>query len=521
MGAYNCLIHFYKSSEMLLRSQRTIDPLLTDIRNQKDTMEKGSEADNSVGNSVVDKLSDLETSADGINRSEEMENDSIVLVKEKERRWLPRRKATLQHATDESDDSEDESERAKRKRAFRAFKEAKSSSKTKTNSRIKGRPKDDKTDESDDEILETNNKPKRNLDFIDENPDEVTSSDDSGPSFPRKRKITSKPKRIISDTDEGSEDQDDGEEKVEDEESNDSFIDDGIGDSDVNERMESNVSDEWADMLENLKRRGTKFDELNSQYEEAVEARQLGGYDLSDDEERENKYPPRLLVNLREAVEAASLDDDVDVPSEIEDNNKLIQRWEMYNVDETRDKDGECVCGRTGLRWLFFMRVKGYESWPFHTRIVGSECIRWFCRGNPKSAMVAFARFLKEGNVATYHLQLDTKCLKFTLGGNILPPFFRQHKEFHKSEYNLPIEIDEDGVVDIIVKPGTSGRVKDEAGKVLLKGGKYHLWLRPVMRPCKNRKQLPIIDFVLVKAQDLKDMNEKIGKEQTGKDFLK
>merc|ERR1719370_639904 len=78
-----------------------------------------------------------------------------------------------------------------------------------------------------------------------------------------------------------------------------------------------------------------------------------------------------------------------------EDNNKLIQRWEMYNVDESTDKDGECVCGRTGLRWLFFMKMKGFESWPFHTRIVGSECIRWFCRGNPRSAMVAFARFLK------------------------------------------------------------------------------------------------------------------------------
>jgi len=507
------LIHFYKSSEMLLRSKRTIVPSQKGVKDKKVPEEKETEADSSVGNNVVDKLSDLETSADGTNRSEDRENDSIVLVKEKERRWLPRRKARLPHTTDESDDSEDESERAKRKRAFKAFKEAKSSSKT--SSRIKARPEDDKTDESDDETLKTN-KSKRNLDFITEKPDEVTSSDDSGPSFPRKRKIAAKPNRIVSDTEEGSEDQD------EDEESNDSFIDDGIGDSDINESMESNVSDEWADMLENLKRHGTKFDELNSQYEEAVEARQLGGYDLSDDEERENKYPPRLLVNLREAVEAASLDDAVDVPSEIkEDNNKLIQRWEMYNVDETRDKDGECVCGRTGLRWLFFMRVKGFESWPFHTRIVGSECIRWFCRGNPKSAMVAFARFLKEGNVATYQLQLNTKCLKFTLGGNILPPFFRQHREFHKSEYNLPIEIDEDGVVNIIVKPGTSGRVKDEAGKVLLKGGKYHLWLRPVMRPCKNPRLLPIIDFVLVKVQDLKDMKETVGKEQTGKDFLK
>ena len=111
------------------------------------------------------------------------------------------------------------------------------------------------------------------------------------------------------------------------------------------------------------------------------------------------------------------------------------------------------------------MRVKGFESWPFHTRIVGSECIRWFCRGNPKSVLVAFSRFLKEGCVATYQQQLDTKCLRFTLGGSILPPFFRVNQEYHKTEFKLPVEVQQDtGAVDLIVKPGTGGRVKDQAG---------------------------------------------------------
>jgi len=523
------LIHFYKSSVMLLRSQRNLLPTQSRGRDimedQKATEDKNNESGNNDVNIVDGINSDHGNSSEVCSNDDQEESDggSTILDTKKEKRLLPRRRARLPHATDESEDSEDDSEKAKRKRALRAFKEAKSS--TKKKGRIKGRPQEDITDESEDEevIKKTSNKSKRTLEFITEQPEDGNSSDDSGPTFPRKRKmIIAFRNGIIRDSDEDSDSDSPDEENGEDGESSDSFIDDDENDSNMIETQEDNDNDEWVDMLENLKRRGAKFDELNSQYEESIESRQLGGYDLSDDEERENKYPPRLLEDLRGAVEAACLDDKVEVPPELkEDNNKLIQRWEMYNVDESTDKDGECVCGQTGLRWLFFMRMKGFESWPFHTRIVGSECIRWFCRGNPRSAMVAFARFLKEGSVATYQHQLDTKCLRFTLGGNILPPFFRENKEYHQSEYQLPVEIHDDGAVDIIVKPGTRARVKDEAGKVLEKGHKYQVWLRPVIRPCKDTKQLPILDFVLVKVQDLKDMKEAGSKEKSGKDFLK
>lgn len=461
--------------------------------------------------------------SDDENISEEHESDGDSRgeeVSDQEKRSLPVRKTRLLHDTDESEDSDDDSERAKRKRAFRVFKEAKGSSSKKT-SRIKGRPRDDNTEETDEDEVKTAEvqKSKRQLEFVTEeqNKDHRSSSDDSGPSFPRKRKAMVKSNGIISDSDEESCDDEEGcdERSI----GGDSFIDDG--DSNIEDSEEDKVNDEWADMLENLKRRGNKFDELNSQYEESVESRQLGGYDLSDDEERENKYPPRLLVDLRAAVEAACKDDDVEVPDELkEDNNKLIQRWEMYDVAESREKEGECVCGRTGLRWLYFMRVKGLASWPFHTRIVGSECIRWFCRGNPRSVLVVFARLLKEGCVATYQHQLSTKCLLFNLGGNILPPFLREHKEFHKSEYTLPVEVHDEGV-DIIVKPGTSGRVKDEAGKFLVKGGKYQLWVRPAVRPCKDTMKVPVLDFVLVRVQDVKDGRETGAREKKGKDFIK
>jgi len=330
-----------------------------------------------------------------------------------------------------------------------------------------------------------------------------------------------KMRRIVSDSEDSDDEKDDQENEEGDDASDDSFIDDSHSSNE--DSQEDNANDDWTDMLENLKRRGDKFVELNSQYEESTHCRQLGGYDVSDDEERENKYPPRLLDDLREAVENASKDDGVEVAPELEeDNNKLIQRWEMYDVGESNEKDGECVCGRTGLRWLYFMRVKGLASWPFHTRVVGSECIRWFCRGNPRSILVVFNRLLKEGCVATYQQQLDNKCLLFTLGGNILPPFLREHKEFHQTEYTLPVEVrEEDERVDIIVKPGTRGRVKDEGGKLLVKGGKYQVWVRPAVRPCKDEQKVPVLDFVLVKVQDSKMEREGAGKEKTGKDFIK
>jgi len=482
---------------------------------------------------VPDQQADL-TSGEDQKSSEEQDYDpdSEEEMSEQEKRRLPVRKSRLQNNSDESDDSEDESERAKRKRALRAFKEVKSS--TKKGSRIKGRPRGDNSDTEEDEINEAKktevNKSKKQLKFLESGANNVKRDENgnlsecslSGPSFPRKRsRVVVKTRRIVSDSEDSDDEKDDQENEEGDDASDDSFIDDSHSSNE--DSQEDNANDDWTDMLENLKRRGDKFVELNSQYEESTHCRQLGGYDVSDDEERENKYPPRLLDDLREAVENASKEDGVEVAPELEDdNNKLIQRWEMYDVGESNEKDGECVCGRTGLRWLYFMRVKGLASWPFHTRVVGSECIRWFCRGNPRSILVVFNRLLKEGCVATYQQQLDNKCLLFTLGGNILPPFLREHKEFHQTEYTLPVEVrEEDERVDIIVKPGTRGRVKDEGGKLLVKGGKYQVWVRPAVRPCKDEQKVPVLDFVLVKVQNNKMEREGAGKEKTGKDFIK
>merc|ERR1740137_444367 len=121
-------------------------------------------------------------------------------------------------------------------------------------------------------------KSKKQLEFVENVEEHCNSSADSmsGPSFPRKvRKV--KINGVISDSEESDSktDVDSG--------TDNSFIDDGDS---TNTNDSQNGNNDWADMLENLKRRGAKFDELNNQYEESAQCRQLGGYDLSDDEER-------------------------------------------------------------------------------------------------------------------------------------------------------------------------------------------------------------------------------------------
>merc|ERR1719411_2369765 len=106
-----------------------------------------------------------------------------------------------------------------------------------------------------------------------------------------------------------------------------------------------------------------------------------------------NKYPQKLILSLREAVVDAHKDSETAVPVDVEHNDQLIQMWEMYDYREDKEKDGECVCGKTGLRHLFFMRIKESESWVWHTRIVGSECIKWFIKGNSQPNSVSSSNF--------------------------------------------------------------------------------------------------------------------------------
>jgi len=446
---------------------------------------------------------------------------------------------------EESDDSDDYTDKAKRRRAFKAFKETKAKAKAnyKVIQKIRERPPDeDVTAESDNQTTEsTHTSPPSSLLLSEKEGSDVHSGDKmlaettaiSCVSHVAKNNI--RYNGIISDSEEESTankifssrpfivDESSYSESEDNDKINRSLCD-GEDDSGSDSSEVEEINSEWAHMIESLKRRGEKYDELNSQYEDCAKKEQLGGYDVSDDEGRVNKYPKKLLQELKDGVEAAREEEGIQDGPDLEDNNRLIQMWELYNMQVSGDKEGECICGQTGLRFMYFMRIKGMDNWPFYTKIVGSECIKWFQRGNPKSVINLFVKLSKEGSVAIFQQKLNTKSLLFSLGGTIIPQFLKEHREVHNREFILPIKIhDQDGRVDLIVNPESRGRVLDTSGELLKKGNKYHLWARPAVRPCKDINTIPCVDFVMEKIQNLQQPQNQavVLRETRGKDFIK
>jgi len=326
-----------------------------------------------------------------------------------------------------------------------------------------------------------------------------TAKDESPEYYKVFGKEKSVVRRIISsDEDESNNDSDqDGEDN-----SNDSFINDE--DEEESNDMVDDV-DSWNNMMARLERRDDKYQGLTSQYEEAVlDTRVSGGrYDISDDEEeRVNKYPEKLLASLREAAVDAHRDDGRASPEEVDNNDQLVQMWEMYDYREDKEKEGECVCGQTGLRHLFFMRMKESESWQWHTRIVGSECIKWFIKTNSQQNLGVIFVLLKDGVISTFENRLDSKCFQFSVGGNTLPPVLLQHKNDHALDYRLPINITDDDVITMVVSPASSV-TRDDNGKPLQKGGKYRVFVKPSFKPSKDQLKIPIVSFILVKAVNI------------------
>ena len=73
----------------------------------------------------------------------------------------------------------------------------------------------------------------------------------------------------------------------------------------------------------------------------------------------------------------------------------------------------------------------------------------------------------------------------------------------------------------VTVPGGKTRRVKDVAGKPLKRDGRYQLFVKPDVKPCKDKTKVPVVDFVLLKLQDLTEKPVVDKKTKTGKDFLK
>jgi len=459
------------------------------------------------------------------------------------RKFLRSRNANSSEDED-SYSSDDMTEKAKRSRAFKQFKQQRSSvkkSSEKRKARISARPVESETD--DEEKKEQNQKmkkAKRNI-F----------------NSPKKRsKVTVAHNYIYSDSSESENNRDLPGFIVDNIESSESDDDPDDLDSDdedfvINEDEDDNanyVDDDFRKMMDSLKRRSEKFQNLNDDYENETKCRQLGGYDDSDNESSENKYPPKLLDDLREVRDEARKDDDQLEAAEELSNDDLIREWEMYQLDESADHDGECVCGKTGLRWMYFMRNKKIQNWEFYTRIVGSECINWFNKANPNSSMAVLSKVAKDGCILYYRKKLSSGLLLMTLGGNILPGFLAENQENHKEEYSLPITVTKlkcgTNRVDVKIKPppGSQGKgfekVRDSNGKPLSVDQRYHAYLKPVIKPTKpikpsnrfskpseDKKEPAKVEFVLIRIENLSQKQAEAAKKVKGhtnvKSFIK
>jgi len=464
---------------------------------------------------------------------------------EKRVRQQPARKARKGlYSSEEEGSSDIETEAGRRRKAMREFQQRKvgSGSQVGSKSRIRNRESFNRADSE-----EEGDKPAEDITVVDdqtpaaeaeisysENDEDNEISFDClalpGPSFPRKPvredMRTTSSRRIIESS---SEEED---EKEDSRDSQDSYSDgeDEEFETESDEESEEGgeQQSEWRQMMDNLKRRGERYEELNMQYEEVASSRQLGGYDLSDDESRENKYPVRLLDNLRAAVVQVEKEEQLNMEEEKTNNDKLIKRWTMYEMREDKSKEGVCVCGKTGLRYMFFMRLVDCDGWQFHIKTVGSECINWFARANHHSVLAVFSRLVKEGCPASYRRRMDTGRLVFTLGGNALPQFLADHQAYHATEYNLPLTVEPATSqvkvkvqMTVTVPGGKTRRVKDVAGKPLKRDGRYQLFVKPDVKPCKDKTKVPVVDFVLLKLQDLTERPVVDKKTKTGKDFLK
>jgi len=355
------------------------------------------------------------------------------------------------------------------------------------------------------------------------------SDSESGFSF---LKAPTKGRKIVSDSEGELVEEDSDTPGDQGDDTDDSFVD-------KDDEEDDNFMEEFVGIKESLMRRNERFLELNDDYEFKSKGRQLGGgHDDSDDELVENKYPPKLVESLREAHRDIKKDNEQLQDEETETNDEVINHWQMYDFKdlavvngyiEMKDKgewDGECICGRTGLRYLYFMRFKNIENWRFHTRIVGSECIRWFCKANPNSSLSFIQRVVKEGCTIIFRKRLTANLIQGTICGSQLPEFLATNRQAHDQEHVMPLTFDKDNdnkdVVNIRMRMTNKGRPRDKGNNHLIKGKRYHVLLDPVIKPKKNEDEKQILDFVVRSIERKKAASSnQVDKEPSVKSFIK
>ena len=79
--------------------------------------------------------------------------------------------------------------------------------------------------------------------------------------------------------------------------------------------------------------------------------------------------------------------------SKLQVDPNLMKKWFLHRYDDDGDDLHSCICGKTNIRYLYFMRLKAHTDQASSELLVGSECVKQF--DAPES--VALMQFLEKG----------------------------------------------------------------------------------------------------------------------------
>ena len=301
-----------------------------------------------------------------------------------------------------------------------------------------------------------------------------------------------------------------GEEESEDSaDSEDASGDDGSGSDDFATSM--------AKITGNLSRRSRKYQEATERYHEASFKKSPSSKSKRGKEEEKVVVHERLMRRLRRKASRPNLSD-----------AEILDEMALYATAKDDECGGKCLCGKEGLKFLFFMHNKNVAD-PVkrtlgHKFIVGSECINAFHRAQLSrggSPLVLFDNLVRKGATAFFRKETDSNGdYVFTITGQN-GRYIADQRDIIAESYRLPLMIverrndagRETTVVNIRVR---------RAGQRLERDKKYKIFLRPRFSRPRDRGPYKVT-FDLERAEEPRDSNSTKAKDRppSAKDFLK
>ena len=334
--------------------------------------------------------------------------------------------------------------------------------------------------------------------------DDAESSDDADdlPDLPSEDELSWDCEEGDGDTDVEMDDNDIDEETDDSADSEESSGDERSGSS----------SDDFDTIIGNLRRSTRKYKEATERYHEArIKKSPSGKSKAKGREEEEEKVVvhERLMRRLRKKASRPGLSD-----------AEIVDEMALYATGRDDGCGGKCLCGKKGLKFLYFMHNKNVAD-PVkrtlgHKFIVGSECINAFRRG----PLGLFDNLFRKGVAAFFRRETDASGDSvFTITGKS-GRYIAEERERIAESYRMPVTIakrrngesgKETTVVNVLVRKSEQRLERDK---------KYRIFLRPRFSRPRDRGPYTVT-FDLERAEEPADTVSSKDRPPSAKDFLK